>query len=219
MKLDVIAFGAHPDDVELFAGGTLAKMAALGYAVGIVDLTRGETGTRGTVAVRLQEALKAAGILKAKIRENLGLPDGEISVTSVARNKIIRVIRKFRPSLVLTHHWDDRHPDHANASRLVSDAVHHAGLAKIKTGQECFRPETILYFKLPAGARPSLIVDVSEFAEQKMKAVRCHRSQLFNPKSGKPDTYLSQPDFLERVDCIHSYYGALIGKKRVRDFI
>jgi N-acetylglucosamine malate deacetylase 1 len=218
MKLDAIAFGAHPDDVELFAGGTLAKMAALGHAVGIVDLTRGEAGTRGTVAIRLQEAGKAAKILKVKIRENLGLPDGEISVTSEARNKIIRVIREFRPSLVLTHHWDDRHPDHTNTSLLVSAAVHHAGLAKIRTRQEHFRPGTILYFKLPAGVRPSLIVDVTEFDDQRMQAIRCHRSQLFNPRSGKPDTYLSQPDFLERIDSIHSYYGALIGKRKGEGF-
>jgi N-acetylglucosamine malate deacetylase 1 len=218
MKLDLIAFGAHPDDVELFAGGTLAKMAALGHAVGIVDLTRGEAGTRGTVAIRSREAKKAARILKVKIRENLDLPDGEISVTSEARDKIIRIIREFRPSLVLTHHWDDRHPDHTNTSRLVAEGVHHAGLAKIKTGQERFRPGTILYFKLPAGVRPTLIVDVSEFEDQRTKAIQCHRSQLFDPMSRKPDTYLSQPDFLARIDSIHSYYGALIGKRKGEGF-
>jgi N-acetylglucosamine malate deacetylase 1 len=218
MKLDVIAFGAHPDDVELFAGGTLAKMAALGHAVGIVDLTRGELGTRGTVAMRSKEAGKAAQILQVKVRENLGLPDGEISVTSDARNKIIRIIREFRPSLVFNHHWDDRHPDHTNASRLVSAAVHHAGLAKIKTGQERFRPGTILYFNLPAGVRPSLIVDVSEFDDQRIQAIQCHRSQFFDPKSAKPDTYLSQPDFLSRIESIHSYYGALIGKRKGEGF-
>jgi bacillithiol biosynthesis deacetylase BshB1 len=218
MKLDLIAFGAHPDDVELFAGGTLAKMAALGHAVGIVDLTRGEAGTRGTSAIRFQEARKAAKVLKVKIRENLGLPDGEVSLTSEARNKIIRIIREFRPSLVLTHHWDDRHPDHTNTSLLVSAAVHHAGLVKIRTGQESYRPGTILYFKLPAGVRPSLIVDVSEFDNQKMRAIRCHRSQLFSLKGGKPNTYLSQPDFLSRIDSIHSYYGALIGKKKGEGF-
>ena len=218
MKLDLIAFGAHPDDVELFAGGTLAKMAALGHAVGIVDLTRGEAGTRGNAAIRSREARKAARILKAKIRENLELPDGEICVTSEARNKIIRIVREFRPSLVLTHHWDDRHPDHTNTSRLVSAAVHHAGLAKIKTGQERFRPGTILYFKLPAGMHPSLIVDVSEFDDKKIQAIRCHRSQLFNPKSDKPETYLSQPDFLARIDSLHSYYGAIIGKRKGEGF-
>jgi N-acetylglucosamine malate deacetylase 1 len=218
MKLDVIAFGAHPDDVELFAGGTLAKMAAFGHAAGIVDLTRGEAGTRGTVAIRSKEARKAAKILKVKIRENLGLPDGEISVTSEARNKIIQIIREFQPSLVLTHHWDDRHPDHTNTSLLVSAAVHHSGLAKIKTGQEHFRPGTILYFKLPAGVRPSLIVDVSDFEEKRMQAIQCHRSQLFNAKREKPDTYLSQPDFLARIDNIHSYYGALIGKRKGEGF-
>jgi bacillithiol biosynthesis deacetylase BshB1 len=212
MRLDLLAFGAHPDDIELFAGGTLAKMAALGYAAGVVDMSRGELGSRGTPAIRAKEAKKAARILGLKVRENLGLPDGDIRVTAAARMKVIRVLRKYRPSLVLVHHWEDKHPDHVNTSRLVTEAAHHAGLAKIKTGQERFRPVAVLYFKLPAGTFPSLVVDISDYAEQRLAAIQAYGSQLFNPSSQEPATYLSQPDFLARVAAVHTYFGALIGR-------
>lgn len=218
MQLDVLAFGAHPDDVELFAGGTMAKMAALGYSTGIVDMTRGELGTRGTAALRRQEAAKAAEILRVKVRENLGLSDGEVSVTPQARLKVIRLLRKYRPHLVLTHYWDDRHPDHAHTSRLVAEAVHHSGLAKIKTGQERHRPRAILYFKVPPHTIPSFIVDVSDHIEQRTAAIAAHRSQLFDPSSREPSTTLSQPDFLTHVESIHSFYGTLIGKKKGEAF-
>ena len=144
MNLDILAFGAHPDDVELFAGGTMAKMAALGYSTGIIDMSRGELGTRGSPAVRKREAAKAAKILGVKLRRTLGLADGDVPVTRQSRMKVIRVLRQYRPKIVLTHHWDDKHPDHVNTSRLVAEAVHHSGLAKIKTGQERFRPPTFL---------------------------------------------------------------------------
>ncbi len=219
MQLDILAFGAHPDDIELFAGGTLAKMASLGHTTGVIDMTRGELGSRGTPAIRAKEAKTAARILGLKVGENLGLRDGSIQVTPAARLKVIRVIRKYRPLLVLVHHWDDKHPDHVNTSRLVTEAAHHAGLAKIATGQERFRPNTILYFKLPSTAPPSLVVDVTEFANQRLEAIRAHRSQLFDPSSDAPATYLSQPDFLARVDAVHAYYGTLIGRARGEGFV
>jgi len=212
MKLDLLAFGAHPDDIELFAGGTLAKMAALGYATGVVDMSRGELGTRGTPAIRAREAGRAARILGLKVRENLGLPDGDIRATAAARLKVVRILRKYRPPVVLVHHWEDKHPDHTNTSRLVTEAAHHAGLGKIKTGQERFRPTAVLYFKLPAGVFPSLVIDVTEFEEKRLAAIQAHRSQLFNPASREPATYLSQPDFLARVKAVHTYFGTLIGK-------
>ncbi len=219
MQLDLLAFGAHPDDVELFVGGTLAKMAKLGYTTGVVDMSRGELGSRGTQAIRAQEAKKAARILGLRVRENLGLPDGDIRATTAARLKVIRMLRKYRPPLVLVHHWDDKHPDHCNTSRLVTEAAHHAGLAKIKTGQERFRPTALLYFKLPAGTFPSFVIDVSDFATQRLSAIQAYGSQLFNPSSGEPATYLSHPDFLARVSAVHTYFGALIGKALGEGFL
>ncbi len=218
MKIDVIAFGAHPDDVELFAGGTLAKMGALGHTTGIVDLTRGEFGSRGSAALRKREARMAAEILGLKVRENLGLRDGEVQTTPQARLKIIRLIRKYRPTVVLTHYWEDRHPDHVNTSKLVAEAAHHAGLAKIETGQERFRPQVVLYFKLPSHVTPSFVVDVSEHVEQRNAAISAYRSQLFNLSNREPSTYLSQPDFSAHMDNIHSYYGTLIGTRKGEGF-
>ncbi len=212
MQLDILAFGAHPDDIELFAGGTLAKMSSLGYAVGVVDMTRGELGSRGTPAIRAEESKEASRIMGLKVRDNLGLRDGNIQVTPDARMKVIRMIRKYRPLLVLVHYWEDKHPDHVNTSHLVTEAAHHAGLAKIRTGQERYRPNTILYFKLPSQVFPTIVVDVSEFAGQKLAAVQAYRSQLFDPGSDEPATYLSQPGFLERIQTVHAYYGTLIGR-------
>jgi bacillithiol biosynthesis deacetylase BshB1 len=217
--LDILAFGAHPDDVELFAGGTLAKMAALGYKTGVVDMTRGELGTRGTPAIRKQEASRAAEILGLSVRENLGLPDGNVTVTVEARLKVIRMLRKYCPKVVLTHHWEDRHPDHAHTSRLVYEAVHHSGLAKIKTGQPRYRPSNLLYFKLPVGTTPAFIVDVSEYSGQRSAAIASYRSQLFDPASREPSTSLSHPDFVTNVETIHAYYGTLIGKRKGEAFL
>ncbi|MGD0099153.1 MAG: bacillithiol biosynthesis deacetylase BshB1 [Acidobacteriota bacterium] len=218
MQIDILAFGAHPDDVELFAGGTLAKMAALGHSTGIVDLSRGELGTRGTPALRKKEAASAAKILEVKVRENLGLPDGDVRVTAEARLKIIRVLRKYRPLIVLTHYWDDRHPDHINTSRLVAEAVHHSGLAKIETGQVRYRPPTLLFFKLPTNVVPSFVIDVSDFVEQRSAAIAAYRSQIFDPASLEPPTNLSHPDFLTHIENVHSFYGTLIGKRKGEAF-
>ncbi len=213
MQIDVLAFGAHPDDVELFAGGTLARMSALGRNTAIVDMTRGELGTRGTVAGRRREAGKAAEILGVKIRENLGLEDGNVRVTAAARLKVIRVLRRYRPLVVMTHHEEDSHPDHVHTSRLVAEAGHHSGLAKIDTGQKRYRPQAVLYFKLPPHISPSFVVDVSDFADKRRDAIAAHASQLFNPESPEPATKLSHPDFLARIESIHRFYGTLIGKR------
>jgi N-acetylglucosamine malate deacetylase 1 len=218
MRLDILAFGAHPDDVELFAGGTMAKMAALGYSTGIVDMSRGELGTRGTPTQRKREASKAAQILGVKIRENLAFADGNVPVSPVARLRVIRVLRKYRPKVVFTHFWDDRHPDHANTSRLVAEAVHHSGLAKIRTGQERYRPPVLLFFKLPTNLTPSFVVDVSDFSGQRTAAITAYRSQLYDPLSAEPTTTLSDPDFLTHVESIHSFYGTLIGKRKGEAF-
>ena len=218
MNLDILAFGAHPDDIELCVGGTLAKMAAFGYAVGVVDLTRGELGTRGTPAIRAKEARTSAAILGLKARENLRFADGNIDVTPDARLKVIRVLRKYRPKIVITHYWNDPHPDHVHASRLITEAVHHSGLAKIETGQERHRPPVILYYKLPLGMSPSFVVDISEYADRRSAAIAAYRSQLYDSKDGGLQTILSRPDFLTHVENLHSYYGSLIGKSKGEAF-
>ena len=128
------------------------------------------------------------------------------------------MLRKYRPLVVLTHYWDDKHPDHVNTSRLVAEAVHHSGLAKIKTGQERYRPKTLLFFKLPPNVPPSFIVDISDYAEQRSGAIAAYRSQLFDPLSREPSTNLSHPDFLFHVENLHSYYGTLIGKVKGEAF-
>jgi N-acetylglucosamine malate deacetylase 1 len=218
MQLDALAFGAHPDDVELFAGGTLAKLAGLGYATGIVDMSRGEMGTRGTVRTRAREAKEAARILGVKVRENLNLGDGKIPVTAEARLRVIEVLRKHRPDVVIVHHWDDKHPDHVNTSRLVTEAAHHAGLAKIRTSHERFRPNALLYYMLPAHVVPTFVVDVTEVADKRLAAIRAHRSQLYDPSRNEPETYLSQPDFLEHVENVISFYGTMIGRRKGEGF-
>jgi bacillithiol biosynthesis deacetylase BshB1 len=218
MELDILAFGAHPDDVELAAGGTLAKMAALGHATGIVDITRGEMGTRGTPAIRAREAKKSASILGVKVRESLRLPDGFVQVSSANRLKIVRVLRRYRPAVVLVHYWEDNHPDHVNTSRLVTEACHHAGLARIETGQKRFRPDAVLYFKLPFHVAPTIVVDVSDYAEQRLAAIHAYRSQLHDPESREPETYLSDPNFVSRIEGIQSFYGGLIGKPKGEGF-
>jgi N-acetylglucosamine malate deacetylase 1 len=218
MKLDILAFGAHPDDVELFAGGTIAKLGTMGYATGIVDMTRGELGTRGTPATRAQEARESARILGVRIRRNLDLGDGSVEVSARNRLAVISVLREYRPELVLVHHPDDRHPDHVHTSRLVVEAAHHAGLAKIRTRQERFRPNTVLFYMLPAHVIPNMVVDVSDVSEQRLSAIRAYRSQLYDPTRKEPPTYLSQPDFLDHVESIISYYGTLIGRRKGEGF-
>lgn len=185
---------------------------------GVVDMSRGELGTRGTAAVRGREAREAARILGLAVRENLGLPDGRITVTDAARLSVIRVLRKYRPRIVATHYREDRHPDHVHTGRLVAEAVHHSGLARIRTGQERYRPPVLLFFKLPWNVAPSFVVDVGDWVGRRDAAIAAHRSQLYDPASREPATYLSQPDFLERVDSIHAWYGTLVGKRRAEAF-
>ncbi len=210
MKLHALAFGAHPDDIELSASGTLIKLGEMGYRTGVVDMVRGELGSRGTPEIRAREARASARVMGLSARENLKLKDGEIFDTPAARLKVIRVLRKYRPELVFTHYWDDRHPDHIYTSRIVTQACYMAGLAKIKTGQERFRPSWIFYFMLPHSVQPSFYVDVSLQFQKKMEAVKAFKSQLFDPQSLEPQTYLSVPEFLPALESLNRYYGTLI---------
>ena len=210
MKLDVLAFGAHPDDVELSLSGTLAKLTQLGHRTGVVDMVQGELGTRGNSKIRAREARASAEVLGLKIRKNLALKDGYLHDTTEARLKVIEQVRKYRPRLVFTHYWDDPHPDHVSTSQIVTSACYLSGLKKIETGQQRFRPDRIVYFRLPHYVHPSFLVDISIFFEKKMQAIRCFASQLYNPKSRAPQTYLSLPEFLPRLEALDRHYGSLI---------
>ena len=210
MKLDVLAFGAHPDDVELSVGGTLAKLASLGHRTGVADMTRGELGTRGTAQIRDREAKAAAKVLELKTRVNLKLRDGHLQDTPQARLRVVEQVRKYRPGLIFTHHWDDPHPDHIFTSRIVTAACYLSGLKKISTGQERFRPDRIIYFRLSSSLRPSFLVDISNFFEKKMQAIGCFASQLHDTESDEPQTYLSVPEFLPSIKSLNQYYGSLI---------
>ncbi|MBU7008370.1 bacillithiol biosynthesis deacetylase BshB1 [Phosphitispora fastidiosa] len=209
-NVDIIAFGAHPDDVEIGAGGLLAKEAALGYRVGIADLTRGEMGTRGTPDVRLEEARKAAEILGAVWRINLGMPDGSVTADHENVMKVARVIRTYRPKVIIAPYWDDRHPDHVNTSRLVTEAHFKAGLRKLEPELEAFRPNIILYYFLNRMEGFSFIVDISEHYPRKQEAVNAHYSQ-FGDAGLKPLAVLGVKAPLQFIESRDRFQGSQIG--------
>ena len=219
MKLDALAIGAHPDDVELSVSGTLNKLADQGYATGVVDMVRGELGSRGTPQIRAREAQASAAIMKLKCRENLKLKDGELFDTPIARLAVVKMLRKYRPDIVFTHYWDDRHPDHVYTSRLVTQACYLAGLSKIKTRQERFRPKRVFYFMLPYGVKPTFYVDISDQFSRKMDAICAFKSQLHDLSSSEPQTYLSVPEFLPNLKSLNRYYGSLVNCDHAEAFL
>ena len=217
MKLDILAIGAHPDDVELCCAGTLAKANKLGYKTGIIDLTGGELGTRGTNAIRAKEATAATKILGCT-RENLHLPDGNIEVNQKNIKKLIQVYRKYKPKTLLIPHWLERHPDHAHAHHLAKEAWFYAGLRKIETTlngqkQEPWRPANYFDYMQWYGFAPTFIVDISDVYEQRLKAIKAHKSQFYDPRSKEPQTVLSQLSFLDFVETRAKNYGFEIGVK------
>ncbi|MGD0339377.1 MAG: bacillithiol biosynthesis deacetylase BshB1 [Bacteroidota bacterium] len=216
MKLDVLAIGAHPDDIELACGGTIARIVQQGKKVGILDMTQGELGTRGSREIRHEEAMKAAKILGVELRDNLELPDGKIEMTFENRLKTMTVIRRYRPEILIIPHHLDRHPDHEHAHLLAKEAWYYAGLEKMQTYddgklQEPFRPKKIFHFMQRYGFPPSFIVDISEQFEIRMNAVRAFRSQFYDPNSRERETLLSRPDFLEHIETRLRYWGNQIG--------
>ncbi|MGA9118276.1 MAG: bacillithiol biosynthesis deacetylase BshB1 [Bacteroidota bacterium] len=216
MKLDVLAIGAHPDDVDLSCGGTIIKLGKLGKGVGIVDLTRGEMGTRGTQEIRLQEALDAAKVLGVTIRENLGLPDGNIEGTMENKLPLVQVIRKYRPDVLLMPYWMDRHPDHEHAYTLSRESWFLAGLLKVETfddgkRQEPWRPRAYYHYMQWHQFAPTFIVDITDEFEQRMECVRAFRSQFYDPSSQERETVLSTPEFLEMLKTRMAYFGDRIG--------
>ena len=218
MTLDVLVFAAHPDDAELAMGGTIARFANDGFNVGIVDLTRGEMGTRGNADTRQKEALEAAQILKTSIRENLLIPDGDIEISNDNIRKVVMLMRKYKPKIVFAPYFSDRHPDHISASKLIKRAMFVSGLEKINTSeseiaQHAYRPSKLFYYMQTYTFEPSFIVDISNFFETKMKSVWAYSTQFHNPESNEPETFISSPEFIDYIDARAKYYGFQIGKK------
>lgn len=213
LELDVLAIFAHPDDMELTVGGTLLKMKSKGYKTGALDVTQGEMGTRGTVESRAAEAAEAARILKLDVRENLELPDGHVWVTEETRRKLVRVLRRLKPKVILTQQFDDPHPDHNHIAQLVRESARLSSMRKYDGdfGQERINVPMIAHNVFSHRVEPSFIVDISDFLEEKMKAIRAHRSQFHNPDSNEPETRLSAKGFLDELENRSRYYGSLIG--------
>jgi bacillithiol biosynthesis deacetylase BshB1 len=223
MKLDILAFGAHPDDVELGCGATIAKEVSLGKKVGIVDLTRGELGSRGSADLRDEEAAIAAKILGISVRENLRFADGFFANDKTHQLQIIKMIRKYQPEIVLCNAVDDRHIDHPKASNLVSDACFLSGLIKIETElegqqQEKWRPKQVYHYLQWKSSTPDFVVNVSDFMEVKIKAVLAYGSQFYNPRSKEPETPISSENFTDSVQYRAKDLGRLIGVEFAEGF-
>ncbi|HSD63771.1 MAG TPA: bacillithiol biosynthesis deacetylase BshB1, partial [Ignavibacteriaceae bacterium] len=199
-------------------GGTIAKLTSNNLRVGIIDLTRGELGTRGTVEIRQKEAFLAAGILKVSVRENLMIPDGDIERKKENLMKIIMAIRKYRPKIIFAPYFNDRHPDHIHTSRLVKEAMFSTGLAKVKTFdreviQNVYRPRKLFYYMQTYQFEPSFVVDITDSFETKMRAVQCYASQFHNPRSKEPETFISRPEFIHYIESRAMVFGFQIDKK------
>lgn len=223
MKLDILAIGAHPDDVELGCGATIAKEVGYGKKVGIVDLTRGELGTRGTAETRKSEAEAGAQILGATVRENMGFADGFFINDKTHQLELIKVIRKYQPDIVLCNAIDDRHIDHGKGSQLVSDACFLSGLMKIDTKidgiiQEKWRPKFVYHFIQWKNIEPDIVVDVTGFIHKKIEAVGAYKTQFFDPESKAPQTPISSKNFTDSIDYRARDLGRLIGTEHAEGF-
>ena len=217
MKLDILVFAAHPDDVELGAGGTIAKHVSMGFKVGIVDFTRGELGTRGTPEIRAKEAADAGIILGVSVRENLGLKDGFFQNDPEHQMTVIRAVRKFQPTIVIGNAVYDRHVDHGKGASLAYDASFLAGLQKIETlddagnRQQPWRPRAVYHYIQSQLLKPDFIVDISGFWETKMAAIKAFKSQFFDPNNTEPQTYISNPAFMRMLESRAQEFGHSIG--------
>lgn len=217
MNLDVLVFAAHPDDAELAMGGTIAKLTKHNSKVGIIDITRGELGTRGTAETRQREAFQAAIILKTAVRENLSIPDGNIERNKENLCKLVMEIRRYKPKIIFAPYFNDRHPDHIDASLLIKQAMFSSGLAKFKSFdkevlQDAYRPKKLFYYMQTYTFEPSFIVDISDTFDDKMNAVKAYSTQFHNPRSTEPETFISKPDFLNYIEARSRFYGFQIGK-------
>lgn len=210
-KIDLLAFGAHADDVELGCGATLAAAKLRGQTFGIVDLTRAEMGTRGTPETRRRESLEAAEILGAEFRETLDFGDGNLDTSRERELEVVEVIRRWRPSVVIAPWPDDRHPDHTRTGRLVTDAWFYAGLKRIETSLPAFRPDIVIYYIQNYQLAPSFVVDVTAAWKTKMDAVRAYRSQFHDPSSDEPLTFIAKEGFLQMIEARGRHFGVLVG--------
>lgn len=223
MKLDILAFGAHPDDVELGCSGTLAKEISLGKKVGIIDLTRGELGTRGSVEIRNQEAAAAAKILGVSIRENLDMRDGFFVNDEAHQLKIIKMIRKYQPEIVICNAIEDRHIDHGKGSQLVSDACFLSGLMKIETeingeNQKAWRPKLVYHYLQWKNITPDFVVDITGFNDKRVASILAYSSQFYDPNSNEPETPIASKNFLESLNYRAQDLGRLIGADYAEGF-
>jgi bacillithiol biosynthesis deacetylase BshB1 len=225
LKLDILVLPVHPDDAELGCAGTILKHIQLGHKVGIIDLTRGELGTRGTAEIRDQEAAKAAEILGLTVRENLGLPDGFFTNTKEYQLKVVAAIRKYQPEIVITNAYHDRHPDHGRANELVEASAFLAGLRRIETWdngelQEAWRPKQVLHFIQDRYIEPDVLVDVTEYWDKKIESIYAYGSQFHNPEwnEDEPQTYISSPDFIEQIQGRGREFGKSINVKYAEGF-
>ena len=223
MKLDILAFGAHPDDIELGCGATIAKEVSLGKKVGIVDLTRGELGTRGSAELRIIEANNAAKILGVSVRENIGFADGFFTNDKKHQLEIIKMIRKYQPDIVLCNAIDDRHIDHGKGSKLVSDACFLSGLVKIETElegkqQEKWRPKHVYHYIQWKNIAPDFVIDVTGFIHKKQAAVLAYSSQFYDPNSKEPESPITSKTFIESINYRSRDLGRLIGVEYAEGF-
>lgn len=223
MKLDILAFGAHPDDVELGCAGTLLKEISLGKTVGIVDLTRGELGTRGSAVIRDHEAEAAAKILGVKVRENLEMRDGFFVNDEQHQVEIIKMLRKYQPDIVLCNAVDDRHIDHGKGSKLVSDACFLSGLTKIETEidgiqQMAWRPKLVYHYIQWKNTVPDFVVDITGFTDKKIASILAYRSQFYDPNSNEPESPISSKNFLESLNYRSRDLGRLVGVEHAEGF-
>ena len=223
MKLDILAFGAHPDDIELGCGATIAKEVSLGKKVGIVDLTRGELGTRGSAELRMIEASNAGKILGVSVRENIGFADGFFTNDKKHQLEIIKMIRKYQPDIVLCNAIDDRHIDHGKGSKLVSDACFLSGLVKIETElegkqQEKWRPKHVYHYIQWKNIAPDFVIDVTGFIHKKQAAVLAYSSQFYDPNSKEPESPITSKTFIESINYRSRDLGRLIGVEYAEGF-
>ncbi len=223
-NLDILVFGAHPDDIELGCAGTIMSHLDLGYRVGVIDLTRGELGTRGSAELRDKESEKASLLMGIKVRLNLGLKDGFFNNDEHTQLEIIKYIRKFKPKIVIANAKEDRHPDHGKASNLIKTCCFLSGLSKVQTkfkkiNQEPWKPNNLFYYTQFNNVEPDFVVDISNYMNKKLDVVKCYSSQFYSPKSNEPETIISKKGFLDSVVYRSSDLGRIIGVDYAEGFI